>query len=270
MRLDGTYGGTVEATNDPERLGRLKVRAPAVYGPATAGAPDAVTTADLPWALPAGLPAGGTPDSGGMVWLPRVGDHVYLRFLDGLPEQPVWEWAMQDRGQAQAFPYWRRSPGGYAGDEAPPDSYLTRYGHTINLARDGLTFATLHGYTITIRDATNVPDGFIDLVTQKGYQLRLDDDADTGTLTIPTVTVNASTLFEVVTPRAHIRSARVQLGQDAQDPVVRLSDLRAAVDTIKATFNAHKHIVVSIGSPTLVPLTPMQVTPTGSDNTFSV
>src|SRR3546814_4627799 len=27
--------------------------------------------------------------------LPEPGDHVWVRFLDGQPEKPIWEWGMQ-------------------------------------------------------------------------------------------------------------------------------------------------------------------------------
>ncbi len=261
-----TCGGIVEAVDtDPERLGRLKVRVPTVYGPAEGGT---ISTDDLPWAMPAGLPAGATAESGAMVWLPQVGDAVWVRFLDGLPEQPIWEWGMQTRGQSVRYPYWRR-PGGYADGAAPRNTYLTRYGHVVDIAQDGITFATARHYTITIRDASAVPDGFIELATQKGYTVRLDDASDEGSVTAPTTTVNASTLFQAVSPVTHLRSPKVMLGQDANDPVVRLSDLRAAVNTITAWANAHTHIG-NLGRPTSPPIAPLQVTPRGSDNTFSV
>lgn len=219
----GTYGGVVEATGDPEGLGRLKVRAPVVYGPSSSSL---IATADLPWALPAGLPAGGSPESGAIQWLPGVGDQVFVRFLDGCPEKPVWEWGNQSQPQARAFPYWSRQPGGYAEDgSAPPSSYLTRYGHWLEFTRAHLQ----HG-------------------TKGGLLLTLDDPSATARVVAPTTLVD---------------SAHVGLGTDATDPVVRLSDLQAAVAAIVTQFDSHTH--PDTGPPTA----PMKVTPTGSKNTFS-
>src|SRR3546814_1473831 len=94
MNLLGTYGGIVEKVNDPEKLGRVKVRVPHVYG-ATGGGTGFIGTNDIPWALPAGMPAGGSSNSGGFSHLPEPGDHVWVRFLDGQPEKPIREWGMQ-------------------------------------------------------------------------------------------------------------------------------------------------------------------------------
>jgi hypothetical protein len=44
--LLGTYCGVVENVKDPEKLGRVKVRVPHVFG--------FIGQNDLPWALPAG------------------------------------------------------------------------------------------------------------------------------------------------------------------------------------------------------------------------
>ena len=88
MEYFATYAGYVEDNKDPDNIGRLKVRVPTVYGPADSQK-NTISTADLPWALPAGLPAGGSPDSGAIQWLPEPGDHVYVRFLDGEPEKPI-------------------------------------------------------------------------------------------------------------------------------------------------------------------------------------
>lgn len=227
----GLYAGTVEAVNDPEQIGRLKVRVPAVYGPAGAKE-NSIPTDGLPWAYPGGLPAGGTEESGAVVWLPSIGDHVDVQFYDGQPEKPRWSWGMQDVSQAAETSFWKQE-GGYEGGKAPSASYLTRYGHRIVLYKERMV-----------------------IVTKKGYSIELSDKDDSATITAPTVTVVAETLCEVQAPK-------IQLGTGADDPVVRLSDLKAAVDSVVAQFNAHTH------PKTAVPTKPMTVTPAGSEVSFS-
>jgi len=298
-----TYAGTVEDVNDPERLGRLKVRVPAAYGPL--GALSSISTTDLPWALPTGLPAGGSADSGAICWLPVVGDHVYVRFLDGEPEKPIWEWGGQDRKQADSTGFWRRDPGGYEGSKAPKTSLLTRYGQSLQFSPSGLVMTTGRGVALILTDATDSSFGLARLQTTKGYSIRIDDNKDEMRLLAPDIwlmggaTVNqignninvvAASVFQlnastvkvamgrmmatasidvtVTTPIMSVVSQHIALGAvEASDPVVRLSDLQAAVSSIVSQFNAHIHNT-RVG-PTSTPTSQMSVTPTGSSVTYS-
>ena len=80
--LFGTYLGFVEEVRDPDKLGRIKARVPSAYG-FSSGPGGSIGTEDIPWAIPAGLAAGGSDASGGISWLPEPGDQVFVRFLDG-------------------------------------------------------------------------------------------------------------------------------------------------------------------------------------------
>lgn len=304
--LWGTHSGLVEAVNDPEQLGRLKVRVPTVYGPGGAKE-NSLSTDQLPWANATGLPAGGTPESGALQWLPSVGDQVNVRFLDGEPEKPIWEWGSQTRSQSAAFPYWRRQPGGYGANGAPPDATaLLRHGHTIELSPQAVLMATKRGYALILTDAKDGAYGLVQLLTQKGYQITIDDNEDKMTIYVPTFALACQMAFlagtqavftfteslKIVTgdhaleagralqttteeseitagTRASLQAPRVNLGNhQASDPVVRLSDLRAVANAIMARFNAHVHIG-NLGKPTSPPTAPMQLNPTGSDITHS-
>lgn len=74
----GLYAGTVAAVDDPDKLGRIKVGVPSVFGAAGAEA-DA-------WARPC-FPSG-------HFFVPDVGDRVWVAFEHGDPSAPVWlgEW----------------------------------------------------------------------------------------------------------------------------------------------------------------------------------
>ncbi len=184
QRLLGTYAGIVEANNDSEKLGRVKVRVPHVYG-ATSGTSGYIGTNDLPWALPAGMPAGGSAGSGGFSQLPDKGDKVWVRFLDGEPEKPVWEWGMQsqsDRDQLKLHSYEEKD--GKVGE--PNRTFWTRYGHGIEINLASIIEATSAGYRLVLTDASKPGnnDGNIMLSTPAGNFLKLDDVDDSATLNV--------------------------------------------------------------------------------------
>lgn len=91
----GNYRGEVEQVED--RAGRIKVRVWDVYGD--------ITTSRIPWAIYADSFMGGGPSRGGR-FIPDIGDHVWVFFEQGDPEQPVY-WAgapARDDGPAEATP----------------------------------------------------------------------------------------------------------------------------------------------------------------------
>lgn len=197
MELLGTYTGTVIATNDPDKIGRVKVRVPLVYGPVE-GQYGNIPDGDIPWALPAGLAAGHSKQSGGISWLPVKGDHVWVRFLDGEPEKPVWEWGNQYLDDTKTFnlnTYGADKPGETA-STAEVGSYdgagepikraaLTRYSHILEMVPTQVLLATSAAYSITLVDRTMPPggvgpllppDGYISIRTLLGNNVELYDD----------------------------------------------------------------------------------------------
>lgn len=268
--LVGTYAGVIESTKDPEKRGRMKVRVPVVYGPAEGSIP----TADLPWALPIGLPAGGSSASGGIDWLPEIGDQVWVRFLDGEPEKPLWEWALQTTKQAKKFPFRN-----YEDDTPNRHALLTRYGQSIEWSEAGITAVTSKGYSIQLIDAgKTILDGSIELKTGKAYFIRMMDDTDQLAFFIKYVHGSYEELqfqgvqsvfqmadkFEVITKRANIKAARIDLGNGANDQIIRRSDLENVVSQIVAQFNLHTHPKVP------PPSTPMTIRVTSSRVVYAV
>jgi hypothetical protein len=273
VNLFGTYLGFVEDVNDPEKLGRVKVRVPLVYGPVNAG----VSTGDIPWALPAGLPSGGTTASGGFNWLPNPGDQVYVRFLDGEPEKPLWEWGTQTRAQRDNLGYRR-----YNGRIPEQETLITRYAHVLAWDIEGITVTTRAGYALILQDADqtgSVPNGLWELRTSAGRTVTMDDGTDSLTTVVSqilndfddalflgqTVTMSLTQSLDLNGGRvATLRAQRVRLGTDsASDPVVRRSDLQLALNIVMAWANSHTHPKVA------PPVSPLTVTARGSQVTFS-
>lgn len=74
----GKYKGFVVDNDDPENLGRLKVKVPSILGE------DVVTG----WAMPC-LPYGGANDQG-FFFIPEIDAGVWVEFEEGNLEYPVW------------------------------------------------------------------------------------------------------------------------------------------------------------------------------------
>jgi uncharacterized protein involved in type VI secretion and phage assembly len=76
-RAYGKYRGFVTANEDPQQLGRVKLRVPALLG-----------EAETDWALPC-LPCGGLANQG-LFCVPAVGAQVWVEFEGGNPDFPIW------------------------------------------------------------------------------------------------------------------------------------------------------------------------------------
>ncbi|HWI09409.1 MAG TPA: phage baseplate assembly protein V [Solirubrobacteraceae bacterium] len=77
-RFYGKYEGVVTDVDDPLKIGRLRARVPAVLG----------EQIDSGWALPC-APSGGGKERG-MLFLPQVGDTVWIEFAAGDVSRPIW------------------------------------------------------------------------------------------------------------------------------------------------------------------------------------
>jgi len=174
MNFGFTYAGIVANNKDPLKLGRVKVRVPHVYGSDATGS-GYIPVNDLPWALPAGLPAGGSAASGGFSQLPEPGDKVWVRFLDGEPEKPIWEWGMQSVDDRDALKLQRYGIGTPVG--SPDRTLWTRYSHAIEINEGSIIITTSQGYRVMLTDASGVgtQDGKITVTTQLGNMIELDD-----------------------------------------------------------------------------------------------
>jgi len=177
MSLFGTYTGTVVDNQDPLRLGRLRIRVPHVYGP-IGGDFGSIANSDLPWAMPSGLPAGAQNETGGFSWPANPGDRVWVRFLDGQAEKPVWEWAMQEIEQAQNFNLHLYDSKGKPSRRAA----INRFTHELEFIPTQVKLSTGLGYSITLIEGGKAVDGSATIQTPKGNMLEIDDSLDQCTI----------------------------------------------------------------------------------------
>jgi hypothetical protein len=76
-QLFGKYRGLVIDHVDPDKRGRLKLQIPSVFG-----------TETTDWVIGA-FPFGGSSNEG-MIFIPAVGSHVLVEFIEGDKSSPVW------------------------------------------------------------------------------------------------------------------------------------------------------------------------------------
>jgi len=240
MKLLGTYGGTVTDNKDPLKLGRVKVRVPHVYGPSDSIG-TSVTNDNLPWALPVGLPAGGKDSSGGISWIPVVGDQVFVRFLDGDPEKPIFEWGHQSIPQSKSLELHN-----YDNKNNPVRAALTRYGHTIELNSGSIILTTKNGYTISLIDGKS--NGEILVSTPAGNFVELDDSS--GSMNVNVVSdcqVNVGGQIFVQANNADVRLSKEIIISSGDSVGIKATDL-SVVTTDSITASTEGFLLMAGGA----------------------
>ncbi|MFH1217121.1 MAG: phage baseplate assembly protein V [Pseudomonadota bacterium] len=127
QRFYGKYRGLVVDNEDPEQLGRLKVKVPSVLG-------GEVVTG---WAFPC-MPYGGGPNQG-MLFIPEVDAGVWIEFEEGDLEYPIW-----------VGTYWSK-PGGESELPRPNDGDGSEQSGVQDPATRKI-IKTLKGHTIQFED----------------------------------------------------------------------------------------------------------------------
>jgi uncharacterized protein involved in type VI secretion and phage assembly len=127
-RFYGKHRGFVVDNQDPEQLGRLKVKVPSILGS------DVVTG----WALPC-VPYGGDSDQG-FLFIPEVNAGVWVEFEEGDLEFPIWVGAFWSKpGGDSELPKPNKADGTEESSvQDPPTRKIikTKAGHTIQFEDD--------------------------------------------------------------------------------------------------------------------------------------
>jgi hypothetical protein len=130
----GCYRGSVVSNEDPDNLGRLKIKCPAIYG-------DQIFEEFI---FPKGVQAG---IQSGIFWLPSPGDPVWISCEGGNPRFPIWEygWWLKDKTIPGAEPkvYVFLTPSGHRVELSDKNNWIDikhKSGFHVKLFEDGIYF----------------------------------------------------------------------------------------------------------------------------------
>ena len=127
-RFYGKYRGKVVDNDDPEQLGRLKLKVPSVLG----------TEVVTGWAMPC-VPSGGG-ENHGFLFIPEVEAGVWVEFEEGDLELPIWVGTFWSKpGGESELPKPNDAEGAEEGDvQSPPTRKIikTLKGHTLQFDDD--------------------------------------------------------------------------------------------------------------------------------------
>lgn len=138
-RYYSIYPGTVFNNNDPEKLMRVRIKCPAVYG---SKSPDI-------WAIPRGI-------RNGEYNPPEINENIWISFLEGDPKAPVWEHGYYQTGSqianAAATSFIKRTPSGLEliFDDLAKTITINHIDNlfTIEIASDGISIKNEEGNSL--------------------------------------------------------------------------------------------------------------------------
>ena len=248
----GKYRGFVADNDDPEQLGRLRLRVPSLLG-----------DTETDWALPC-LPYGSLADQG-LFAVPEIGAQVWVEFEQGVVSSPIW-----------VGTFWQSN--GDIPREAqvsPPTSRVlkTNSGHRLEFAdEEGSEQVRLH-HTADAYLAID-ENGTVELEAADGAKLTLDASAGTVTLEDANghkVEMESSKITISDRGGSKIEMQGPQVKVEAQ--VITVEGTQVALGgaggeflvkglSMMTLFNTHTHISgppTAPTSPPVVPMTPGQL-----------
>ncbi|MFK7868718.1 MAG: phage baseplate assembly protein V [Roseobacter sp.] len=240
----GKYRGFVVDNQDPDQLGRVKVRVPSVLGEAVSG-----------WALPC-APFGGL-NGQGLFAIPEVGAQLWIEFEEGNPNTPIW-----------VGTFWRTSDAPpQDARKSPPETRIlqTPSGHKLQFddqsGEEQITLAHQSG-----ADLVMDVEGNLILTNEEGSTLTLD--AASGSVTLEDARGNSLTMessgttvedangnkikmgpagIEVDGTTVTIKGAQVAVGSAGGEPLIKGA-------SFLALFATHMHTTTLPGLPTTPPI----------------
>lgn len=127
------YACIVADINDPDQLGKLKVKSRQLFGQDVSD-----------WCLPSGMFAG---KDKGLFALPNTGDIVWLSFRNGNIQYPVWEYGLWAKGEL---------PTEATDDYTNIDIWKTKSGQILQFDNSNETIKIIHSSGLTIEVAKDV------------------------------------------------------------------------------------------------------------------
>lgn len=166
----GFFPGIVVSADDPEKRGRLQVRVPAIYGGDDED--EKIEDDELPWALPA-FPSASS-DGTGMAWVPTVGAGVWVGFMGGDWEDPVYVGGWYTEGDVPGL-----FASSYEGGKPKTLLVTTENGHVYEMRWKGgeseVRWETEKGLKLRLIDDPALGGLKIEMTTPMGFQLYLDE-----------------------------------------------------------------------------------------------
>jgi hypothetical protein len=153
-------------------------------------------------------------------WIPVVGDQVWIRFLDGEVDKPIWEWGVQNTPQAKTFGLLPIHAYDKCGNPLRRSAF-SRYHHWWELLPTGHDMWTKSGYHFEIYDEQipGKPSGRLTWTTALGFLHSLDDSNETLTTlvshierTCKTETTQAAKSVEYTSPNIGVNFGTIELG----------------------------------------------------------
>lgn len=265
-RYYSMYEGFVFKNNDPEGRGRIKVSVPSL---------------DLPndeplanWALPRfrqPAPANGS----GSYWMPREGDMVFVEFLNGDLNSPVWSGGYYgedekpdtfDDTEKRGY----KTPGGHVfrfDDEEGDESILLKHVREALLelasddvirvqSKDGdkVVIDPNGGIEVEHRNGASIvlTDGSIDIENNAGSAIQLDGVNQE---------LSAGGSVTVSSPSVQVSSPSIKLGSGAISPSVKGDVLISYLAQLIVWAQSHTHPTTIVGFPTGPTITPPPIVP---------
>lgn len=159
----GKYRAIVKNIEDPEKLGRIKVNCPEIYG-----------KDNSPWTWPC-LPYGGNSETG-IFFIPELESGVWIEFEQGHITNPIWTgcWWTKYKGKNE-IP--KNSQDNYGSHKI----IKTKSGHSIEfydeVGKEKLIITDSKGSVVTLEDelVSIVSSGVITLESKDGSKITLSD-----------------------------------------------------------------------------------------------
>lgn len=260
-RYYSMYEGFVANNEDPEGRGRIKVSVP------TLNLPDDEPLAN--WALPKFKQP--VPGNGyGSFWVPPEGALVYVEFLQGDLNSPVWSGGFYGESERpdefdDVQKRGKKTPGGHTvqfDDRDGEESILIQHVRDALMemaSDDSIRFESKNGDVVQID-----PEGSIEVKHRNGATITLNDGSveienNSGSslsMNGGQEVIEANQSLEIQSPITQVNSQNVRLGSGASSPVIKGDALLAYLSQISLWAQSHVHPVpISVPPPPSGPST---------------